>query len=121
MMKARRNTAHTLSFLALLVSSVLMITNGVLIAMNDAPLIVSSYPATHVENVTQPMQFWGRIVFGVPNLVEGGRAYFWIFVTAWMAVIAFMVYFRPKKQKYLSRWALLLAKLSIPIGAGCYI
>ncbi|MBS7632908.1 YIP1 family protein [Candidatus Bathyarchaeota archaeon] len=89
--------------------------------MNDAPLIVSSYPASYVENVTQPTHFWGRIVFGVPNLVEGGMAYFWIFVTAWMAVIAFMIYFKPKKQKHLSRWILLLAILSIPIGAGFYI
>jgi len=114
----RENVTYT--FIVLLVSCVLMITNGLLVALDNSPKIVSSFQANFTR-VWDANTFWGRIVFGVPGLVEGGWAYFWLFLVVLLLIITLRAGIRPRTQKKLGPLMVALALLSIPIGGGFYV
>jgi hypothetical protein len=108
-------------FLALLVSSILIITNGAWIASNAAPIIVSSSPAESIDAVWKTNTFWGRIVFGFPGFVENYWIYFWLFLSVLLLICTLRIYSNPLLQKRLGIWIVILSILSIPTGGGFYI
>jgi hypothetical protein len=113
--------AFTKTFLALLVSSILIIANGAWIASNGAPIVVSSFSAESIDSVWNAETFWSRVVFGFPGVVENSWIYFWLFLSALLLICTFRIYFRPALQKRLGTWIVILSILSIPMGGGFYI
>jgi hypothetical protein len=97
-----------------------MIVNGVLIALDNAPTVVWSFQPNFTR-VWSGDRFWGRIVFGIPGLVEGGLAYFWLTLAIVLLFIGLRVGMRPKMQRKSGLWIVTLSILSIPIGGGFYI
>ena len=62
--------------------------------------------------------FWGRFVSGIPGMVEGGLAYFWMFLAVLILVLDIFIYLNPRKQKQFGPWTAALSVLSLPIGGG---
>jgi hypothetical protein len=65
--------------------------------------------------------FWGRLVLGIPGTVEGGFAYFWLFLAALVLVMDIFIYLNPRRQKQLAPVIVVLSILSLPIGGGFII
>jgi len=114
-------TKYTPAFVLAIISSVLILLNGALIVMNNSPVIISSFPVASVDEVMTARVFWGRIVFGVPGLVENYLALIWLFFAAAMLIIAFLMFKRPKRLETYSFLIALFSLLCIPIGGGFYI
>lgn len=115
----RENLTYT--FVILLTSTILMIINGIVIIQDNAPKVVSSFQKENFTGIWNSQMFWGRIVFGIPSLVEGGLAYFWLLLVAVLLIITIRVGMRPKMQKRYGLWIVVLSLLSIPIGGGFYL
>jgi len=110
-----------LTFLLTLIGSILIVANGVLVLLNGAPIVVSSYPANKVEEVLGVDRFWARITFGRPGLVEGNWAYFWLFFYVIMFICSLMIFARPKKQNMWSIPIVIFSLLSVVTGGGFVI
>lgn len=115
----RENLTYT--FVILLISTVLMIINGIVIIQDNAPRVVSSFQKENFTGIWNSQMFWGRVVFGVPGLVEGGLAYFWLLLVVVLLLITIRVGMRPKMQRRYGLWIVTLSFLSIPIGGGFYV
>ncbi len=115
----RENLTYT--FVILLISTFLMIINGIVIIQDNAPRVVSSFQKENFTEVWNSQMFWGRVVFGIPSLVEGGLAYFWLLLVVALLIITIRVGMRPKMQKRYGLWIVTLSFLSIPIGGGFYM
>jgi len=109
----------------LVFSSILTIINGILIALNNGPLMLASYTAKNIADVwvTPYAQNppWARIVYGMPDLTENGLAYGWLSIAVLLAAFALYIFVKPKKIKSASLWIIILSLLTIPIGGGFYI
>jgi len=121
-MEIRKPTKLTIT---LIFSSTLTIINGVLIILNNGPILLASYPANNIADVwvtpyTQNPP-WARIVYGMPGLTENGLAYYWLSIALLQAALAFYIFFNPKKIRSASLWIIILSILTIPIGGGFYI
>jgi hypothetical protein len=121
-----------------ILASILMIINGVLIAKNGQPIVVtmSSFQVntTALANATQQVieksatqqvmnasSFWGRIVFGTPGLTAGWQTTFWLILTVIMLICALAVYRNPRNHKTFSPFIGILSLFSLPIGGGFYL
>ncbi|MEM2703271.1 MAG: hypothetical protein QXR45_08930 [Candidatus Bathyarchaeia archaeon] len=124
MMEKEQKSAPML--VVLVIGSILIIINGILIAFNEnQPLILGSYNANDIEDVwVTPYTkhpFWGRIVYGVSGLVEGGLTYGWLSIGVLQTILVLYIFIKPRKIKSLSLWLIILSLLTIPIGGGFYI
>jgi hypothetical protein len=109
----------------LVFSSILTIINGILIALNNGPLMLASYTAKNIADVwvTPYAQNppWVRIVYGMPDLTENGLAYGWLSIAVLQAAFALYIFVKPKKIRSAGLWIIILSLLTIPIGGGFYI
>lgn len=115
------NTQSSYTFILTLTGSVLIITNGLFIALNATPLTLSSFPVGSVEEVMGAKDFWGRVVFGVPGLVEGLWTLFWLAFAVLMLLSAYAIYLKPRRQKRYAPLIMISSLLCIPIGGGFYL
>ena len=113
-----RSISYT--FILLLIGIILMIVNGVVIALDNGPKVISSYQA-NFTTIWKGDLPWARIIFGIPGLVESGWAYFWLALVLVLLIITIRIGLRPKAQKKFGPWIVGLSILSIPIGGGFYI
>lgn len=120
-MKPLPEERHGLTFVAAVIASILAVLNGVLILMINGPIVLSSFPVGSVEEVTEADVFWGRIVFGVPGLVEDYLAIFWLIFAVVMLLCALLIYRRPKSYRMWSFLITISSLLCIPIGGGFYL
>src|SRR3972149_11641746 len=89
-------TKYTPTFILGIIGSILILLNGALIVVNNSPVILSSFSVASVDEVMNAKTFWGRIVFGVPTLVENYLALFWLIFAVATLICAFLIYRRPK-------------------------
>lgn len=107
----------------ILAGSILMVANGLLVYLNGKPIIIQTYNASTLKdvwpNAPNPSEkFWGRIILGIPGLVEEGLSLFW---TVWAAIIFFisiLIILKPIKHRKVAPLILICSLLTIPIGAG---
>lgn len=116
-----KDKQFTATFIFTLIGSILIIINALWIATSGAPLIFSSSQASTVEEVMKAKSFWGRIVFGVPGLVEGHWTLFWLLFTVVMLSCAGLLYKKPRKHKEYALPIAICSLFSLPIGGGFYI
>ena len=106
------------AFILCVTAAILILANGLWIASNKEPIIFSS-PLPDYTSLTEDSSiFWGRVVLGIPGLVEGALLPLWLFLGVVVLFAAIMMYINPKRH---TRWGLtiiLFSILSIPIGGG---
>jgi len=103
--------------------SILMIVNGFLIFLNGKPIIIQTYDANTLNdiwpNAPKPSgKFWGRIILGIPGMVEDGLSIFWIFWAVVVFAISILIFLKPIRQKKAAPLILMCSLFTIPIGAG---
>lgn len=115
----------TILLSTLIVSLILIIVNGIIIALNNQPLILASYPANNLSDIWVTLYTkhppWARVVYGIPGLVEDGLAYGWLSIAILNLIILLYLFVKPHKIKSFSSWIVILSLLTIPIGGGFYI
>jgi len=109
------------TFITALTSSVLSIINGLLIAITDKPIYISTFQANSLDDIIGAKHFWGRVVFGAPGITGGLWTYFWIFFAVLILFCALVVYRKPRSHKTYGFLIALLSLLTLPIGGGFYI
>lgn len=114
-----KKTSPTL--ILVLFSSVLTIINGIWVAVNTFPIILSPFPVTSIEEVIEVQVFWGRVAFGIPGLVKDGLAAFWLIFPVAMLLCAVAIYMKPRRHRSYSPLITIFSLLSIPIGGGFYV
>lgn len=112
-------------FITLIVSVILVIINGILIILQNQPLILASYPANNLSDIwITPYSMhpsWARIVYGIAGLVENGLAYGWLSIAILYFIVVLYILIKPRKIKNLSPWMFILSILTVPIGGGFYV
>lgn len=112
-------------FFVLIVSIILIIINGILIVLQNQPLILASYRANNLSDIwVTPYSKhppWARIIYGIPGLVEDGLAYGWLSIAILYFIIVLYTFIKPRKIKSFSPWIIILSILTVPIGGGFYI
>ena len=114
-------TKYTPTFILGIIGSILILLNGALIVVNNSPVILSSFSVASVDEVMNAKTFWGRIVFGVPTLVENYLALFWLIFAVATLICTFLIYRRPKGYQQYSFGITLFSLMCIPIGGGFYL
>lgn len=104
-----------------LVGSALAIINGLWIAVEEAPIVLSSFAVGSVDEVLNSKVFWGRIAFGVSGLVENLLVAFWLIFAVGLLLITLHIYIKPRKHKQYAPLIMLFSLLCIPIGGGFYV
>lgn len=112
----------SLALILSLIGLILIIINGVWIAINNAPIIVATDASlTTVQAINNSTAFWGRISFGVKGAVEGSWTLFWfIFVIALCGCII-SIYRKPLRHRLFGIPLMVCSLLSLPIGGGFFI
>lgn len=110
-----------LTLILSIVGSILVLLNGSLLVMNNAPVIASPFPVSSAEEAMASRVSWWRIVFGIPGLVENYQSIFWLVFAGVMLLSAFLIYERPRKCRTYSLWITISSLLCIPIGGGFYL
>lgn len=105
-------------FILSIVGAILILANGVWIAIEGKAIIISSFPATSMDELSGN---WGRITFGMPSLIFDPAIFVWLFLAVVNLLLVIMLHFRPKKQYSYGFSTLILSLLSIPIGGGFFI
>lgn len=103
------------------IGAILIIINGLWIAVNGKPIIFSSWAATSVDEVMASGTFWGRIAFGIPGLVDRVWTPFWLIFAVAMLLCTFIIYKKREKQRAYGILIAIFSFLSLPIGGGFYI
>jgi len=103
------------------IGSILIIINGILVAINGKALIFSTFKANSVNEIMTTETFWGRVALGIPGLVEGTWAIFWLIFGGIMLGFVLLIYKKPLKERTYSILIAILSIFSIPIGGGFYI
>jgi len=99
----------------MLVGAILILINAAWIAAQGGASVVSSYPV----NSTQDFQGdWGRIALGIPSMIGGSAAYFWLVVVVLNLALVVLLYFRPQRRYYIGLSTLVLSLLSVTVGGG---
>jgi len=106
--------------------AILMILNGSWIIFNNGPIIISTYSANTLSEAwpgapSSSSKFWGRIALGLPGLVEGGSAAFWIAFAVFQLLLSMLIYIKPRRQKNIAPLLFICSILTIPIGGGFII
>jgi len=105
-------------FIPLIIGAILILINGIWIALEGKAIIISSYP---VAAISELKGTWGRISFGIPSLVSGTTVFLWLSLATVNLLLVLMLYFRPKSQFYYGLSILLLSLVSFSIGGGFFI
>jgi len=114
-----QKTETSLPFVLAVVGATLIIINGLWIASNGAPIVLSSYPSSTTEQLyTNSSSFWGRISLGIPGYADSA----WLLIFLAIAVVGLMcalgLLIEPRRPRNLSLIILACSLLSIPIGGG---
>ena len=102
----------------MLVGSILILANAIWIASEGKAIVISSYPATSTSGLRGD---WGRIVFGMPNMILGATVYLWLSLAIINLILVVLLYFKPRMHYYIGLLVLLLSLTSIPVGGGFII
>lgn len=116
-------TQTNFTFFTTVISAIMAAINGILIANANGAIVIvfSSFQANTVDEVINATSFWGRIVLGVPGIVEGSWAYFWLIFPFLMLVIAYLIYRKPRANRTFGILIAVLSILTLPIGGGFYL
>jgi len=104
------------------VGAILIFLNTMLVAMNGAPIIISSYqvssvnPLISAENATAG--FWARIAFGTRKIVSSALMPVWIIFAVANLLAAVYLYTRPPNPTYASLTVLVTSLASVFAGGG---
>ena len=107
----------TPTFFLSLVGAVLILANGLWIVVNGGPIVLSSYPALSITDISEDA-FWVRISFGIKGLTGGIAALIWLIFGVGMLVSAIRIGTNPRSQKKLGLPIMAFSILTIPIGGG---
>jgi len=112
----------SLAFMVSLIGAVLIFINGILIAMNSGPIILTTDAGlATVDAVNNFRGFWGRISFGLKGMVEGQATPLWLIFTVVLLGCVIQIYRRPRRHRIYAYPIILLSFLSLPIGGGFFI
>ncbi len=111
----------TKAFLLSCLGAVLILINELIIALNGAPVIVSSGSIAPEQVLSSEAPLWWRISFGFRGFVEGALIILWLIFAAIVLFSALMFYIRPIKRKTLGTLIIVFSILSIPAGGGFII
>jgi len=111
----------TKAFLLSCLGAVLILINGLIIALNGAPLMVSSGSIAPEMVLSSDAPLWWRISFGFRGLVEGPLMILWLIFAVIILFSALMFYIKPIKRKTLGMVIIAFSILSIPTGGGFII
>lgn len=108
-----------LPFILSLIGAILILINGIWIAANGAPILLSSSQISTIETLTGPnAPSWWRISFGLPGSIAGSLIFIWLIFAIVNLFSSLMLYIRPTKYTSWSLLILVCSILSIPIGGG---
>jgi hypothetical protein len=111
-----------LAFHLSLVGAILILLNGLLIAFNGAPLILSSTSVSSPTELTGVnATSWSRIAFGIQSCVSGSFILIWLLIAVAALYSALMIYLRPARQSLWGWLLVVFSILSIFIGGGFII
>jgi len=116
-------TGNSFTFFTTVISAIMAIINGIFIVNANRAIVIvfSSFQASTVDEVINATSFWGRIVFGVPGIVEGSWSYFWLIFPLLMLVVAYLIYRKPRASRTYGPLIGVLSVLTLPIGGGFYL
>ncbi len=104
-----------------LAGAVLIFINVLILSMNSAPIILSSYQVSSVSQLITPPQdagLWARIAFGNRMVVNSGLMALWIIFAGLCLLGAVILYSKPVNPLYPSLAVLIFSLLSIFTGGG---
>jgi hypothetical protein len=105
-----------------LIGTVLILANVLVIAYNGAPIVLSSYPVSTVEELTNPgQQLWFRISFGVQSFVSGPAIILWGIISVIALISAVLLYRNPDRPMKYGPIIFILSILSFLAGGGFII
>jgi len=99
----------------MLVGAILILINAAWTAIQGSAIIVSSYPVSSAQDFQGN---WGRIALGIPDMIGGSAAYFWLALAVLNLALVVMFYLRPRRRYYIGLFTLLLSLLSVTVGGG---
>jgi len=99
----------------MLVGATLILINAAWIVAQGGAMIVSSYPVTSTQDFQGD---WGRIALGIPSMIGGSAAYFWLVVAVLNLALVVLLYFKPQRRYYIGLSTLVLSLLSVTVGGG---
>lgn len=116
-----QKSINTVLLLTLL-GAILIFVNTMLVAANGAPIVISSYPVSSVNDlITSEKPFWGRISLGIRGFVEGPLMLFWITLATINLFLSILLYLKPRKLEMQSFFVIAFSVLSIFTGGGFMI
>jgi len=102
-----------------LIGATLIFVNGLWIAINGGPIILTTNPSlTTIEAVEGSKTFWGRMAFGMNGMVEGNWTPLWLLFTIVLFGCIIQTFRKPKRHKTMAVPMMILSILSFPIGGG---
>lgn len=117
-----KQNSINIGLLLTLLGAILIFVNTMLVAANGAPIIISSYSISSVNDlVTSENPFWGRISLGIRGFVEGPSMLFWITLATINLFLSILLYLDPRKLQMRSLFVIVFSVLSIFTGGGFMI
>lgn len=111
-----------LAFILVVLGATLILINGIFIAANGAPIVLSSYPAHSTNQLyTNESGFWGRVSLGIPGVADTAWLSILLFVGVIQLLTGLLMLIEPKGRRNLSLIVIVCSLLSIPIGGGFII
>ncbi len=111
-----------LAFILVVLGATLILINGIFIAANGAPVVLSSYPAHSTNQLyTNESGFWGRVSLGIPGFADTAWLSIFLFVGVIQLLSGLLMLIEPKGRRNLSLIIIACSILSIPIGGGFII
>jgi len=101
----------------MITGAILILVNAVWITVLGTPIIISSYPASAISDLTRD---WGRIAFGMPSML-GTLTYLWLLLAIVNLILVLTLSFREKNEPYVAQLVLILSVISITMGGGFII
>jgi hypothetical protein len=96
----------------------LMLLNSLIVALNQAPLMVSSGPVSPETLIASDAPFWWRISFGFLGFVESPLGFVWVAFSILVLLSAIMLYLKPLRRKILGLTIIVFSALTLPAGGG---
>ena len=98
------------------VGALLILINGLWIALRGSAIIIQSSPASNV-NETQSTLWW-RLSLGLPSYVEGTLIIVWLIFAFLLLFAAAFLLIKPKASLTLNVLIIFCSIMSVPIGGG---
>lgn len=117
----KQNSSST-GLLLTLLGTILIFVNTILVAAYGAPIVISSYPVSSVNDLIAPGDpFWGRISLGIRGFVEGPLMLFWITLATINLFLSILLYLDPRELEMRNSFVIVFSLLSIFTGGGFMI